>query len=292
MPIDVKKAFSAHILHLSLILLVSTVSIASDTYSAENSEHKTGFPETDLFTPLIAAPKQPEFYITYANVDPDNEGITLGSVGFGHTFGLYRWLGENPGNGWQLNFFGAVFSQFNMDTSSDDLINTDFLVGFPLTYRHNSFSARFRLFHQSSHLGDELLLGPQPPERINLSVEIFDVIASYEWEKWRTYAGIGKALRVDPDDLKRWGAQAGVEYRTPIRFLGAHQFLGGFDVQSFEEVDWDASFSLKFGLRYGKQLQGGNGIRLMVEGYDGPIPFGQFYSLQSNYVGIGVYFEL
>ena len=249
------------------------------------------FPERDLFTPLIAAPRQPQFFISFISIDSDVDDFLGASVGFGHTFGLYRWSSDTPGNGWQLSFFGAAFSQFNMDASSDDLINTDYQVGFPLTYRHDAFSARFRLFHQSSHLGDELLLGPQPPERINLSVEAIDAVFSYEWERWRGYAGLGYILRHDPDDLESGIAQLGVEFRYPVRLLGAHQFLGGLDVEMFEQVDWDASTSLKLGLVFGNQPRGGNGIRLMAEFYNGPAPFGQFFSIDVTYYGAGIYYD-
>src|SRR2546422_3614331 len=43
----------------------------------------------------------------------------------------------------------GVFSQFNMQSATNDLINTDYLVGLPLTYRHGSWSTRLRLYHQS-----------------------------------------------------------------------------------------------------------------------------------------------
>ena len=65
---------------------------------------------------------------------------------------------------WQLSISGAVFAQFNLDASSMDLINADYIIGFPLSYRNGSWSARARLFHQSSHLGDDFLLQPQKPE--------------------------------------------------------------------------------------------------------------------------------
>jgi hypothetical protein len=51
-----------------------------------------------------------------------------------------------------------VFAQFDLDSTSDDLLNADYVVGLPLTFRRAGFSARGRFYHQSSHLGDELLL--------------------------------------------------------------------------------------------------------------------------------------
>ncbi len=132
----------------------------------------------------------------------------MGSVGLGQVFGLYRWPGKQNGDGWQLNFFGAAFSQFNMDASSDDLLNTDYLVGIPLTFRYGSLSGRMRLFHQSSHLGDEFILGGTSPNRVNLSVEVLDIILAKDIGNWRLYGGGATILRHDPDDLKQGLFQA------------------------------------------------------------------------------------
>ena len=276
------------------IFLLIPIAANGAEYSFLERDEDSGqvsFPAGDVFTPLIAALKQPQFFVSFINIESENEDIHGASVGIGHTFGLFRWSGEKPGDGWQLSFFGGVFSLFNMDSSSDDLINTDYLVGFPLTYRHGSYSVRFRLYHQSSHLGDELLLGDQAPERVNLSVDVVDALLSYEWRKWRGYGGVTYILRHDPSDLKQLGAQLGVEYRTPIKALWANQLLGGLDIKSYEEVDWDSSISLKLGLAYGRQSQGGSGIRLMLEAYDGPSPFGQFFNHDLTYYGLGMYFD-
>ena len=166
-----------------VFLLVPIAANGTEYSSLERDEDtdQVSFPAGDVFTPLIAVLKEPQFFVSFINIDSENEDIHGASVGVGHSFGLFRWSGENPGDGWQLNFFGGVFSLFNMDSSSGDLINTDYLIGFPLTYRHGSYSARFRLYHQSSHLGDELLPGDQAPERVNLSVEVADALLSYEW---------------------------------------------------------------------------------------------------------------
>ncbi|MCH6583770.1 MAG: DUF1207 domain-containing protein [Proteobacteria bacterium] len=55
----------------------------------------------------------------------------------------------------------------------------------PFSFRRGPFSLRARFFHQSSHLGDELLLGPNPPQRINLSFEAIDMLVAFEWKGWR-----------------------------------------------------------------------------------------------------------
>src|SRR5947199_6893431 len=104
------------------------------------------------FQPLLADPKQPQFFATYLWDRSPRLGSRLASVGFGQTISLVR---ESD---WELAIAAGVFSQFNMQSATNDLINTDYLVGLPLTYRHGSWATRFRLYHQGSHLGAEYLL--------------------------------------------------------------------------------------------------------------------------------------
>lgn len=149
---------------------------------------RVALPRGDVFRPLIADPKEPQTFVSSVSLDRETAGlddINTALVGLGTNFGLYRWPGRQEDEGWQVSVFAAAFSQFNLDAPSDALINTDYLVGFPLTYKRGHFSMRLRLFHQSSHLGDELLLGPNPPTRINLSFEAVDLLFAYEGGGWR-----------------------------------------------------------------------------------------------------------
>src|SRR2546427_4865311 len=104
-------------------------------------------PAAVLFQPLLADPKEPRFFATYLWTRSTRLASRLGSVGFGQTIGLVR------GRDWQVAVAAGVFSEFNMLSSTTDLLNTDYLIGLPVTYRRGGFATRFRLFHQSSHLG-------------------------------------------------------------------------------------------------------------------------------------------
>src|SRR5882672_7747670 len=104
--------------------------------------------EPVVFQPLLADPKEPQFFATYLWAQSPRLASRLGSVGFGQTIGLVR------GPDWQVAVAAGVFSEFNMGSSTTDLLNTDYIVGIPVTYRHGTLATRLRLFHQSSHLGD------------------------------------------------------------------------------------------------------------------------------------------
>ena len=246
------------------------------------------FPTGDLFRPLIADPKQPQFFVSLNRFRSSGVLYTLASVGFGETFGFYRFFGSREGDGLQLSVEGALFAQFNMDTPSYNLLNADYTIGIPVTYRHGDNSLRFRIYHQSSHLGDELLLSANPPDRVNLSYEAIELIYSREWRGWRVYGGGEYLIHKEPADLKPMSAHWGIEYRSiePLFFNGRP--IVGVDMKSLEEHNWAIDTSVKAGLEFGHPNPGQRRLRVMAEWYKGFDPRGQIYINKIEYYGMGV----
>ena len=246
------------------------------------------FPTGDLFRPLIADPKQPQFFVSINRFKSAGVRYTMASVGFGETFGMYRFFGSREGDGLQLSVEGALFAQFNLDTPSSDLINADYTIGIPVTYRYGDNSLRFRIYHQSSHLGDEFLQSVNPPERVNLSYEAIELIYSREWRGWRVYGGGEYLIHKEPDDLKPMSAHWGIEYRGSKPLVWNGRPIVGVDMKSFEEHDWAIDTSVKAGLEFGHPNPGQRRLRLMAEWYKGFDPHGQFYNNKVEYYGMGV----
>jgi Protein of unknown function (DUF1207) len=246
------------------------------------------FPTGDVFEPLIADPKQPRFFVSFYRFASEGERYTMASVGFGETFGLYRKLGSREGDGLQVSVEAALFAQFNMDTPSHDLQNADYTIGIPVTYRYGDNSLRFRVYHQSSHLGDELLLSVNPPNRVNLSFEAVEIMYSRDWRGWRVYGGGEYAFDRDPSDLKPLEAHWGIEYRgsTPIVWNGKP--IVGVDMKSLQEHDWSIDTSVKAGLEFGSLWAGQRRLSVLLEWYKGYDPHGQFYVNRCEYLGGGI----
>lgn len=260
---------------------------AASSFMGITGEAET-FPTGDLFRPLIADPKQPQFFVSINRFTSLGVTYSRASVGFGESFGLYRLFGNREGDGLQLSVEGAIFAQFNLDTPSYDLINADYIIGFPVTYRYGDNSFRFRIYHQSSHLGDEFLRSVNPPERVNLSYEAVEFIYSREWHGWRVYGGGEYLIHKEPADLKPMSAHWGIEYRgsTPLVWNGRP--IVGVDMKSFEEHNWEIGTSVKAGLEFGHPNPGQRRVRLMAEWYKGYDPRGQFYNNKVEYYGMGV----
>ncbi len=252
------------------------------------TENTVPFPAGDLFWPFLADPKQPQFFASFRYYESPVDTVNIAAVGYGETFGFYRRQGRRPGDGLQVSIAGGLFAQFNLDAPSSDLINADYTVGLPVTYRRGNESARVRLYHQSSHLGDEFLLSGNP-ERVNLSYESLEVLYSRDWGPWRLYGGGEYLLHTDPSDLNPGVLHGGIEYRSMRDRDTPGNWLGGVDLKSLEEHDWEVDVSVKFGYQFGAAQPGRRRLRILGEAYDGFSPHGQFYNTEISYLGIGVY---
>ncbi len=254
------------------------------------------FPAGDVFRPLMADVKQPQFFVGFRRfhafgqtLDPDLDTFTMAAVAYGGSFGLYRRLGRRPGEGLQMGLDGALFAQFDMDAPSHDLLNADYTVGIPITYRERGFSVRLRLYHQSSHLGDEFLLR-YLPERINLSYEAIQLLLSGERGPWRLYGGGEWLLTRDPPDLHRGSLQTGFEFRGADPVFRGGRPVAALDVKSYGENRWTPSYSLRAGLEFGPADPARRHLRLLAEGYRGFAPYGQFYQEKVEYLGVAITF--
>jgi hypothetical protein len=251
-------------------------------------------PQGRIFCALAADPKEERSFVTYlrgdfatiADPEPGTE-TNIGAVGLGDSFAIFRVAGAESGYGVQLDLAGAVFSQFNLNAPSFDLINADYLVGLPLTVRVGRFSARLRLYHQSSHLGDEFILNRQP-ERINLSFESIELILSQEAGPLRLYGGGETFFRREPADLAMRLVHTGAEIRPVV--LSGVRLLAAVDLKVVEDASWSRAWSVRAGVELARIPRPGQATRvlsLIGEFHDGAAPYGQFYREDIRYIGVG-----
>jgi hypothetical protein len=266
---------------------------------ASEATGTVGFPENQIFCPLIADPKEARSFVSYLHGtfrsldDPSGEGTSIASVGIGDTFGLFRIGGPDPGEGIQLDVLGSIFAQFDLGAASNDLINADYILGFPLTFRRSGFSFRAKLYHQSSHLGDEYLLRSEDIVRENLSFESIEFLVSQELGALRLYVGAERIFRREPDTLPDSLFHTGIELRSGR--ARKVQLLAGVDVKTTELHDWSPAISGRAGLELGRPGPDGHPgrlIMLLFEIYQGPSPYGQFFQDDISYLGAGIHIGL
>lgn len=248
-------------------------------------------PGGQLFQPLMADPRWPHFAAAYQYYVNEGEITHVGAVSFGETFTLYR---DRLGRGWwELGIQAGVFAVFDLASESTDLITADYLVGVVLGYRHDDFSALARLFHQSSHIGDEFLLANRVRNRVNLSFESLDVRLSYDFfdDALRLYGGGGYLFDQEPASLAPWSLQWGVEFRSP--WPGPESSwrpVAAVDMQNREENDWHVDVSARAGVQF-EGVLASRKLQILIEYFRGHSPNGQFYKEKLDYLGLGAHFH-
>ena len=281
-----------------LVLLVAGAARAADEEPTPTVEAKVYkdlhvglLPGGQLFRPFIADPRWPHFAAAYQYY-LNESGIThVGAVSFGETFTLYR---ERLGRGWwEFGVQAGVFAVFDVAADSKDLINADYVVGLLGGYRYGEFSALGRLFHQSSHVGDEFLLERRVRNRVNLSYESVDLRLSYDFfrDAFRLYGGGGYLFDQEPASLKPWSLQWGAEFRSP--WPGPESVwrpIAAVDFQNREENNWHVDISARAGVQFEGVLVSRN-LQLLLEYFRGHSPNGQFYKQKIDYLGLGMHFH-
>lgn len=243
------------------------------------------------FQPLLADPKEPQFFAAYLWERSTRLSPRLGSVGFGQTIGVV-----NAG-AWQVSVGAAVFSQFNLARPTADLMNTDYRVGVPVTYRRSRLTTRLQVYHQSSHLGDEYMVYANA-RRVDLTFEAAELLVSQELARWRVYGGGEYVFTRSPADLKPGLLHGGFEYRqrgalVHLGRLAAGRLVAGLDAKSFQDRRWTVGWSAVTGLELGDPAVHGYGAwrwSVLLHAYTGPAPYGEFFRDRVTSAGLGVGF--
>lgn len=247
------------------------------------------------FRPLLADPKEPQFFAAYLWERSPRLAPRLGSVGFGQTIEVVT------GGPWQVAIAAAVFSQFNLARPTADLMNTDYRVGLPVTYRHAGLTTRVQLYHQSSHLGDEYMVHANA-QRVDLTFEAAELLLSQQLAAWRVYGGGEYIFTHSPADLKPGVLHGGVEYRqrgavVHLGRLATARIVAALDAKSFQDRGWDVGWSAITGLELGDPLAradgAGGGVggwrwSVLVRAYTGPAPYGEFFRDRVASLGVGL----
>ncbi|WP_019867054.1 DUF1207 domain-containing protein [Methylovulum miyakonense] len=253
-------------------------------------------PTGHLFKPLLADPRWAHFSASYRNYQNNSfDGENIAAVSFGETIPIYRSNFGQSNVQWETGLQAGVFSDFNLGTKSKDLVNTDFIASLYASMRAGQFSAFARLYHQSSHLGDEFLLRKTNDKfhRVNLSYEGLDLKLSYELPFGvRFYGGGGGMFDREPSTLKPWLTQYGLEFRSPWRLdFAALRPVVAADFKNFEENNWHTDISARAGFEFENLQVLGRKLQILGEYFNGYSPSGQFYKEKVEYFGVGAHYH-
>lgn len=247
------------------------------------------------FMPLLADLRWPHFFASYNHYERDTGTTDLGnvaSVGFGETISLLK-QSYTGGFRWEFGVQAGLFAFFDMESESKDLVNADYMVGPYFAARQGNFSLLARVYHQSTHLGDEYLLRSDADPRVNYSFETINLLLSYDLPYgFRIYGGGGYLFDIDPPDLEPWTIQYGFEWISPQTVFGTSWIrpVVAFDAQNRENNDYAFTYSVRAGVQLEDPARFSQRLQIMLEYFDGNNPNGQFYDNHVRYYGFGAHF--
>jgi len=256
------------------------------------------FPQqTVLFPPMIANPRATIYLMSYRNKDRVM-GANAVAFSLGDNFPIFRWRNVFNGEGdVQIDIQSGIWSVFKMGihyhNEVSELINTDYLVGFPLSYAVDKWAFRLRAYHVSSHLGDEYIVHHKHVERVNPSMEAVDFFVSCQVNSaLRLYVGPGwvfhsdKSYPIKPPLYIEWGGE--------VRFWGYENFyhklygtaFAAMHVRNWQVHRWRSDITCMVGYEWSK-LQGvGRKIRFFLNYHNG-YSEGQFFKMLTSWKGLG-----
>jgi len=236
------------------------------------------------FEPLRADPREGHFQlgILYGNKGLFEDIIAGGDLAMANVdFSKTRRL--------TISGRGIFTSRFNIFSKSFDLMNTDFIGGLATGLRWDDFSMEVFVFHQSSHLGDEIL-DRKDRKRIDFGYEAVRVLADWHWRFLRLYGGIKVTMHAYPALLIGCTIlQAGFETRfTP----GNVALFTSVDVQGRVDTPILQSLVVKFGVGLGHADSKRRLQYLFLQFFDGRSSMGQFYKDTEIFGMIGISYLL
>ncbi len=245
---------------------------------------------TILFPSEVANPRQVSFSGGVRFHD-SVAGQVSTPVSFGDQFPLYRWANFDLFS-WkgdlQLEIEGAVFAIFNQTEDSSPLINADYYVAIPVSYAYDKWAQRLRLYHISSHLGDEYMKRKHHAKRLNKSYEAVDYSLSYDITKQIRVYGTGGVIAHSDSEmhLKPLYTMCGMEVR-----VGRHEWKQLYGTpylamhfENWQDNDWKVDATFALGYEWGKINGMGKKIRVSCEYHNGFCDAGQFSRIRDDYL--------
>lgn len=265
----------------------TTTSGARATWDTEGRrEGYLALPRGVLFKPLVADVRWPRFSAEHQWRLGTDEFNRVAAVSFGESFGLVRSPQYDWGE-WEFGLQAMADALFDLGTSSFDLSNEDYFVALTGSVLTQGVTMLFRLYHTSSHLGDEYLLANGGP-RDHVSFEVIDFLASYEPRDWMRVYGGGGALINTTSGYDPIVTQFGIELTSPMTFAsGFLTPIFGTDLQLRQENDWIPDVAALVGLRLADPADDVRRLEFYARYYHGRSPDGQFFEQTIDSIGLG-----
>jgi hypothetical protein len=285
------KKFSAGASVTELSQDIATTDPAEFEEITRHAHKGIWFPQSTVLYPTeVANPRHIAFSGSQRFRDSVG-GQNASAVSFGDQFPMYRWANMWKWRGdLQLEIEAGVFAVFKHHGSTSTMQNADYYAGIPLSYAVGPWAHQLRVYHISSHLGDEFMKKHRHCHRRNKSFEALDFSTSYQvTDAIRVYGRTGAIVHSDSEmRLKpfyfEYGTEARIWRHNFTQLYGQPFFATYFRNAQEHGFYWDQSYAL--GYEWGKIQGFGRKVRCYLQYYTGHSQDGQFSGNKTHYTAI------
>lgn len=249
-----------------------------------------GFLPAAIFRPLIADPAEPQLGTSIRQGDFPERGSLDGIAAFGASIPIIGF--SNGRTTVQIGTAGSFVARFDMHSRANDLVSEDYQVGFPLWIKSGAIESRIRVYHRSSHVGDEFTLNHPDFTRFDLTYEAIEGIFAVSSRAIRAYVGGDYIYHNVTTPIDAGSIHGGVDFVSPKKFLlrtlrGG--VVGAIDLQAARDLEWRLAKNAVAGIELSRGESRTASMRILLEFFSGPSTGGQFYGKTERYVGLAAY---
>jgi len=251
------------------------------------------FPQQNLWKTLSLDPIAGQSFVQMLNAWEGSKPTDYINAGFSFGFqkSIIIWnISEN--NKIDIGMEGGAITQFEWSMKDGylqtDYMSTDFIIGMPVVWQMKNLQLRFRLYHLSSHMGDDYIFRDSITSyyRNNNTYEQLDLTAAYLYENFRFILGVGTVLSSSAPRkplVFNWG----LDYLITLNKKETLNYYAGFYANSKQDNNYIPAINLGLGLKIGSYDR--RGAKLLITYFNGPLPYSVFSGEMVQWLGIAVY---
>ncbi len=268
---------------LSIVAITSNASIKKDSSI-------TFFPRARVFPVIFLDPLECQinggsYFLSPNNSDP--RLYSLVNLGFSKPI----IANHNKYFAWECNFGAATFTQFDLIKTDRSkylagLINNDYKISMDYSLQKNNHTFRLRIFHVSSHLGDDYML------RHNDSITN-DKSVNYE-QADLTYL---KAVANNYYYLSMGEIYTKFVFRKRLSFQGGGLFnfssskpinlFTSINLKAFAENNFAPDIRTAVGISFNRSTE--SMVKIWLEYYNGQLPYSTLDFGRVNWLGLAMW---
>lgn len=273
---------------LALFFLIS-ITYSSIASSCHSDSIIIFFPGSRIFPVIFLDPQECQIMGGSYLLSRSGEKLSLYStVNLGFSRPVVAGRGEKIS--WEMNFGAAVFSQFDLIKKDDGtflsgLMNNDFKLCGSFSMKMKNDLLRLRIFHMSSHLGDDFMLRHPDTLRNDKSANYEQADLTYlrKVNDSYFYAGVG-------------GIYTKYIFRERFSLYGGGvcnfgnkktlRYFTGLDLKVLKENNWNPDIRIALGINIRKHSE--SLLRIWMEFYSGHLPYSTIKYGRVNWFGMAM----